>query len=449
VALAASLALARGILGPLKDLRQAAQQVGQGKVPSLPLQALPELRTVFETLQAAGVQLAESQAERERLVNAAQAVRQQAEDANRTKDEFLAMLGHELRNPLAPITTALRLMALRQPEALQNERRVLERQVAHMTRLVDDLLDVSRFARGKVQLRREPLDLREVVQRAVEMVQPLLDRRSAPLRLELPPQPAWVAGDAVRLAQVVSNLLTNAAKFTPPEGRIAVRLRLRDPEVELTVEDSGAGIAPELLPRVFELFVQGRQSPDRQVGGLGLGLGIVRTLVALHGGSVRAASEGEGRGSRFTVTLPRALPGQVSSTISAPVPLQAPNARRVLLVDDNHDALDMLAQLLRSEGHEVQVAGHAAQALALLEHWTPDVALLDLGLPGMDGFELARRLRASPRWRLLPLVAVTGYGHEADRERALAAGFDEHLVKPVDAQALAKVIERLVSAEKA
>jgi CheY-like chemotaxis protein len=201
-----------------------------------------------------------------------------------------------------------------------------------------------------------------------------------------------------------------------------------------------------LLPRVFELFVQGRQSPDRQVGGLGLGLAIVRTLVELHGGSVRATSEGEGRGSRFTVTLPRALHGRVSSTISTPVPLDAPHARRILLVDDNHDALDMMAQLLRSAGHEVQVAGHAAQALALLEHWTPGLALLDLGLPGMDGFDLARRLRADPRWRNLPLVAVTGYGHESDRERALDAGFDEHLVKPVDAQALAAVIERLASA---
>jgi CheY-like chemotaxis protein/two-component sensor histidine kinase len=336
-------------------------------------------------------------------------------------------------------------MALRQPDALQNERRVLERQVAHMTRLVDDLLDVSRFARGKVQLKREPLDLREIVMRAVEMVQPLLDRRAEPVKVELPPQPVWVAGDAVRLAQVFSNLLSNAAKFTPFDGRIAIRLTRRDAEVDVTVEDGGAGIAPELLPRVFELFVQGRQAPDRQVGGLGLGLAIVRTLVELHGGNVRAASEGEGRGSRFTVTLPRALHGRVSSTLTAPAPLEPPNARRILLVDDNHDALEMMAQLLRSAGHEVHVAGPAAQALALLEHWTPSLALLDIGLPGMDGFDLARRLRSDPRWRSLPLVAVTGYGHESDRERALDAGFDEHLVKPVDAQALAAVIERLAS----
>jgi CheY-like chemotaxis protein/anti-sigma regulatory factor (Ser/Thr protein kinase) len=265
------------------------------------------------------------------------------------------------------------------------------------------------------------------------------------VKVELPPQPVWVAGDAVRLAQVFSNLLSNAAKFTPFDGRIAIRLTRRDAEVDVTVEDGGAGIAPELLPRVFELFVQGRQAPDRQVGGLGLGLAIVRTLVELHGGSVRATSEGEGRGSRFTVTLPRALHGRVSSTISTPVPLDTPHARRILLVDDNHDALEMMAQLLRSAGHEVHVAGHAAQALALLEHWTPSLALLDIGLPGMDGFDLARRLRSDPRWRSLPLVAVTGYGHESDRERALDAGFDEHLVKPVDAQALAAVIERLAS----
>jgi CheY-like chemotaxis protein/two-component sensor histidine kinase len=318
-----------------------------------------------------------------------------------------------------------------------------------MTRLLDDLHDVSRFTRGKVQLKRELLDLREVVARALEIVQPLLDVRGRALKLDLPPQPVWVSGDAVRLAQVFSNLLSNAAKFTPPDGRIALRLVLRDPEVEVTVEDSGNGIAPELLPRLFDLFVQGRQAPDRQVGGLGLGLAIVRTLVELHGGSVRAASEGEGRGSRFTVTLPRALQGQVSSTISAPVPLDAPHGRRILLVDDNPDALEMLSQLLRGQGHEVQVAMHAAQALALLEHWRPDLALLDLGLPGMDGLELARRLRADARWRTLPLVAVTGYGHESDRERTRAAGFDEHLVKPADAQALAGVIERLASAAEA
>ena len=443
--LAAAVAMSRGVSKPLRALRQAAQDLGAGRVPGAPSHSLPELREVFQTLQRAGEERQRSDSERARLMSEAQSARLQAEEANRSKDEFLAMLGHELRNPLAPISTALRLMALRQPDTLTHERRVLERQVAHLTRLVDDLLDVSRFARGKVQIRREPLDLCEVVTRSVEMVQPVLDQRPAPVKVELPSTPVYVSGDAVRLAQVFSNLLTNAAKFTPFEGRITLRVRALDRAAEVSVEDSGNGIAPDLLPRVFDLFVQGRQSSDRQVGGLGLGLAIVKTLVELHGGSVRAESEGEGRGSRFVVTLPTLTQASLSTAMPAAARLPS-SGRRILAVDDNVDAVETLAQVLRGLGHVVQTAHHAAHALALVEQACPDIAVLDIGLPGMDGLELARRLRADARCKGLRLVALTGYGHESDRERALASGFDEHLVKPVDVDQLQATIERLCEA---
>ena len=379
-----------------------------------------------------------------RLYADAQAARRQAETANRAKDEFLAMLGHELRNPLAPIVTALHLMARRGDGDTTMERRIIERQVAHLSRLVDDLLDVSRIARGKIQLEQERIDLRTAVATALELTQPALEQRVRAVDVELPDEPAFVAGDAVRLAQVLGNLLTNAAKFTPPDGRIALRLRRDGDAVELAVEDDGSGIAPELLPHVFDLFTQGEQGMDRRTGGLGLGLAIVKTLVRLHGGTVSAHSDGAGRGSRFVVRLPAA---------GAPPPPAAPQAGgtapvhrcgRILLVDDNRDAADMLCVLLRDAGHEVCTASDAVAALAALGHFAPDLALLDIGLPGMDGYELASRLRGDPRTAGLCLVALTGYGRESDRMRALAI-FDEHLVKPVVGERLLEVVARLLA----
>jgi signal transduction histidine kinase/CheY-like chemotaxis protein len=440
----AAAALARGVLRPARSLRAAAEALGRGEQPLPAASNVEELQAVSDALVAAAARRQADAAERTRLYEAAQQARAQAEAANRAKDEFLAMLGHELRNPLAPIVTALQLMGRHDAQAHQAERRILQRQVAHLTRLVDDLLDVARFARGKVQLQLSALDLRDAVARALELVEPLLASRR-PLALTLPPAPVMVQGDAVRLAQVFGNLLANAAKFTPPDGRIALTLRLQDEGAEVLIEDEGQGIAPELLPQVFDLFVQGRQSLDRHVGGLGLGLAIVRTLVELHGGRVAAASEGEGRGSRFSVWLPLARvqaaaePAPALPAASVPPP-SAVASRRILLVDDNLDALQTLQTLLELDGHRVQPATGAEEALAGFEAAAPDVAILDIGLPGMDGYELARRLRALPGGADCRLIALTGYGHELDRARALQAGFDEHLTKPVEIAALEAMI---------
>ncbi len=379
-----------------------------------------------------------------RLYAEAETARRQAEAANRAKDEFLAMLGHELRNPLAPIVTALSLMARRGDDAHVRERRIIERQVAHLLRLVDDLLDVSRITQGKVQLQRERVDMKAVVARAVELTEPVFERRQRPIELHLPQARAHVIGDAVRLAQVLSNLLTNAAKFTPPDGLIAMRMTVAAGQVDVEVADSGSGIAPDLLPRVFDLFSQGNQPIDRTSGGLGLGLAIVRTLAQMHGGSVRAASDGPGRGSRFTVSLP--LADDHGEITPEPEPREtSPGSGSVLVVDDNVDAAETLALLLEQAGYVVQIAGDGDEALRLLDHFEPELALLDLGLPAMDGHELARRLRADPRTAHIRLAALTGYGSARDRART-SLHFDEHLVKPVAADVLLEAVARLLGA---
>jgi signal transduction histidine kinase len=379
-----------------------------------------------------------------RLYVEADQARREAEQANRAKDEFLAMLGHELRNPLAPIVTALHLMSMRGESATLGERRIIARQVAHLSRLVDDLLDVSRITRGKIELRREVVDLAGVVDKAIELAQPLLERRERPIDLNLPGQPVRVEGDGVRLAQVVSNLLTNAAKFTPEDGSIRVCVRVDGAHAEVAVEDEGCGIAPSLLPHVFDLFVQGSQTLDRQSGGLGLGLTIVKTLVHMHRGSVTAHSAGLGHGARFVVRLPCAA--QVAAPAAAPaIERNAATRRgRVLVVDDNADAAETLAALLENEGYELRTARDASAAFHALASFSADVAILDIGLPLMSGYDVARTLRADSRFPRLRLVALTGYGREPDRQRALESGFDEHLVKPVAAERLLEVLGRLL-----
>jgi signal transduction histidine kinase/PAS domain-containing protein len=396
-----------------------------------------DLRVAVELADRAGLAVAHARAYAE-----AERARQEAEQANRTKDEFLAMLGHELRNPLAPIVTAVHLMKMRRADLFERERTIIERQVRHLVTLVDDLLDVSRITRGKVELNREPVDLNDTVARALELAAPLIEQRKHEVALELAPL-LMVDGDAVRLSQVVANLLTNAAKYTAPGGHISVRAAHADGQVVLRVRDDGIGVEPELLPRVFELFVQGRQNLDRAGGGLGLGLAIVRSVVELHGGTVAVASEGEGRGSEFTIRLPRGVMRKRSS-MPAPAP-GAPVATRsrVLVVDDNTDALHTLSDALRAHGHEVHTAEDAASALAVAEQTQPEIAVLDIGLPGMDGYELARRLRQLPGFASIKLVAVTGYGQASDKQRAHEAGFDDHLVKPVALAALRAVLDRL------
>jgi signal transduction histidine kinase len=376
-----------------------------------------------------------------RLYAEAEAARREAERANRAKDEFLAVLGHELRNPLAPIVMALELME-RSPKDSTVQRRIIERQVLHLTRLVDDLLDVSRITQGKIALRRERVDLAGVVDKALELTRPVFERRTRSLALEVA-DGCCVEGDEMRLAQVVSNLLINAAKFTPDPGAIRLQLCAEEDHARIEVADEGIGMEASLVPHVFDLFVQGKQSIDRVAGGLGLGLAIVRTLVHMHGGDVEARSEGIGRGSVFTVRLPLIAAGaQPDAPRAMSEPAHASRHARVLVVDDNRDAATTLATLLDLQGYVVATAADAAQALSAIASFIPDIAIFDIGLPGMDGYELAlevRRRASPPR-----LLALTGYGTASDRERALAAGFDDHLVKPVDPDRLFEALDHVM-----
>ncbi len=380
---------------------------------------------------------------RNELEEALRCAREQAEAASRAKDEFLAMLGHELRNPLSPIVTALELMKLRGDGRLGREAQVIERQTRHLVRLVDDLLDVSRVTRGVLELRRQTVDLRDVLAKATEIASPLLEVRQHHFEVQAPPRGTlFVDADEARLSQVIANLLTNAAKYTPPGGHVTLEARREGREVLVEVRDDGNGIAPELLPQVFDLFVQGRRTLERGEGGLGIGLALVRSLTQLHGGTVSAKSAGAGKGSAFTVRLPAA--GPLESPAQRPsrqVRRSAP-ARRVLLVDDNEDALAMLAELLRSAGHEIREARDGPSALVVAQRFRPEVAVLDIGLPAMDGYELAARLRLQMNGFCPLLVALSGYGQEADRERSAAAGFALHLVKPLEVADLLAAIER-------
>ena len=368
--------------------------------------------------------------------------RHEAEVANRAKDEFLAMLGHELRNPLAPILTALQLLRLRGIKAAERERQVIERQVQHLVSLVDDLLDVSRITRGKIQLNPRPVNISEVVAKAIETASPLLEQKGHALQVDVPREGLVVDGEGDRLAQIVANLLTNAAKYTENGGRITLRAAPVGGEAVIRVEDTGIGIDPDMLPRVFDLFVQERQALDRAHGGLGLGLTIVRSLAQLHGGRVEAHSEGPGRGAEFVVYLPlstreaRAAEEQVETTLRRP-----DRVRQVLVVDDNVDAATMLAEALTAHGHVAHIAADGVEALQLAADLQPDVVLLDIGLPVMDGYEVARRFAADTRLAGIKLVAVTGYGQEQDRRRSAQAGFASHMVKPVDLEHLRQIVE--------
>lgn len=356
--------------------------------------------------------------------------------ADQRKDDFLAMLAHELRNPLAPISTAAHLLRVAHSgdAHIAQTAAIISRQVDHMTGLVDDLLDVSRVTRGLVTLARERLDMTAVVADAVEQITPLAAQRNHRLELQLPSEPTVVEGDHKRLVQVVANLLNNATKYTPDGGHILVRLESDSREHVLTIADNGIGMASELVARVFDLFAQAERTPDRSQGGLGLGLALVKSLVDLHGGAVEARSRGLGEGSVFTVHLPRFAAGQVVNRHrNAEIAIASAAERlRVLLVDDNTDAIDVLQACLQAAGHEVHVAYTSGEALALARHQIPDVCLIDIGLPDFDGNQLARRMRADPDLSHAVLIAMTGYGRKEDRDRAMAAGFDDYLVKPLD-----------------
>ena len=380
-----------------------------------------------------------------RDITARRAAEQELRENDRRKDEFLAMLAHELRNPLAPIRNAAHTLALlgTPDDRIHWVSGVIERQVGLMTRLVDDLLDVSRITSGKITLKREPVSIAAVIAQAAEAARPPAESRKEALEVDVAPDVGWVDGDQARLVQVVGNLLDNAIKYTEEGGHIRLTARADDREVVIAVRDSGVGIAADLLPHVFDLFAQADRSLERRQGGLGIGLTLVRRLVDMHGGRVEAASEGPGRGSEFTIRLPRlavdaAEPG-AEPALETPEGPPGP-ARRVLVVDDQPDSTDSLALFLRLRGHEVHTASDGPGALEEFARCQPEVVFLDLGLPGMSGYDVARRLRAMPEAREVRLVAVTGYGTEEDRERTRAAGFDVHLAKPVDPLAVEELL---------
>ncbi|CAN5773877.1 hypothetical protein BH11MYX3_BH11MYX3_01430 [soil metagenome] len=359
---------------------------------------------------------------------------EEGQAAGRRRDELLAVLGHELRNPLAPIVASLDLIRLRGGTPGGRELEIIERQVHHLRRLVNDLLDVSRLARGAVTLQRASVRVQDAITDALEASEHALLVRKHHVTVDVSPE-LQVAADRARLTQVLVNVIANAAKYTPPGGEITVRALVTEGAAVISVKDNGRGISPQLLPHVFDLFHQGAQSIDRGDGGLGLGLAIVKNLVELHGGSVSAASAGADQGTEVILRWPLALPEYAAPRAASHRP------RKILVVDDNVDAAETLAEMLRLLGHDVVVAYNAIAALATAETAKPQLALLDLGLPVVDGYQLAQQIRAHPDLAKVSLVALTGYGSERERERAKQAGFDHHLVKPLDPDLLAKLLD--------
>ena len=408
--------------------------------------SLEERHRQIAKLQQRARALETEVAERKQLDRALRAEREHLREANRRKDEFLAMLGHELRNPLNPILTALDLMDMRGDEHSRREREIIRRQAMHLAGLIEDLLDVSRVTGGKITLRREPTEIASVIARAIEMASPLLEQRAHLLTIAVPQRGLLVEADPIRLPQIFANLLMNAAKYTERGGHISVAARQRDGEIETEVRDDGIGIAPELLATIFEPFVQGSRSLDRAEGGLGLGLALVRSLTRLHGGTVSAQSDGLGKGSCFTVRLPvlcEVPRTQLAKSADPSGPAAPPEKlERVLIVDDNADCALGFAEALRLLGHHVEVAFDGPRALTVAAEFKPTVALIDIGLPVMDGYELARKLRQAARSRPVKLIAVTGYGEDANRAMSLEAGFDIHTVKPLGLESLRNLLER-------
>jgi signal transduction histidine kinase/CheY-like chemotaxis protein len=415
-----------------------AEAIAGGLRPSLPPSRVTEIQRLLDALSRSAALLDTRQRERDEQLARADLARAEAEAADRAKDQFLAMLGHELRNPLAPALTALHLMKLRGDERSTRERDVLERQLRHMARLVDDLLDVSRLQRGAIELRRERFNLADAVARAVEMTTPAFVEKQQRLDVDVA-DGLEVDADQIRIAQVLSNILANAAKYTERGGHVTLRAREEHGDAVIECCDNGVGMAADLVPRVFDLFVQGQRGLDRQQGGLGLGLAVARTLVQLHGGTIEAASAGANQGSTFSVRLPLAAGGAASPTVGAETDtrrLEAVATGPILVVDDNLDALEMLLVAFQQAGLSAFGAATASQALDLAARLHPAAAVLDIGLPGMDGFELARVLRLRANGRALRLIALTGYGREQDMAAAEAAGFDAFFVKPAEISAL-------------
>jgi signal transduction histidine kinase/ActR/RegA family two-component response regulator len=449
ISAAGAVALSRRLTRDIGAAADAAQALADGSGPQIVPSIVTEVRRLGHSLDLSAGLLDQRERERDEHVAHAEAARREAETATRTKDQFLAMLGHELRNPLSPIATALHVLKLR-GEHKSRELAIIERQVVHLTRLVDDLMDVSRITRGKVDLTPRPIEIHSVIMQATEMTSPLLEQRQHQLSIDVPASGLVVNGDVDRLAQVFANLLSNAAKYTPHGGHVKVRAQREDEDIVIRVADNGQGLAGDLVPHVFDLFVQGAQTADRREGGLGLGLTLVRSLVALHHGRVQAHSDGPGRGSTFTVRLPAAIGAAAAAAGNAPLTApQTSKPLRLLVVDDNVDAAEMLAGVLRDQQHSVTIAHDGPTALAAAEAFAPHVAVLDIGLPVMDGYEVAAQLRQRMGAAVPAFIALTGYGQAHDRARSRAAGFHEHCVKPVDIDVLLRAIDSAAAEREA
>jgi CheY-like chemotaxis protein len=400
------------------------------------VQGIEEVGDVQRALQAASTAIREREALQQREQVALKA-------ADRAKDEFLAMLGHELRNPLSAITTSSHVLRAAQPGSRMHtqSQAIIERQARQMTRLVEDLLDISRLTMGKVALHPEPFDLAQLCAQLVQTWEQ--SGRVAPGRIRTELAPAWVEADRARIEQVVANLLDNASRFTPEGKRIHLRVRAGQGQSVVEVADEGAGIEPAMLPDVFKPFAQAPQGVDRSHGGLGLGLAVVHRLVEMHGGTVSVQSPGRGQGATFTVALPEAQAPDRTDPMPEPARKAAATGLRVLVVEDGDDAREMMEAMLSLHGHEVRTAPDGAAALREAARFAPDAVLLDIGLPDLDGYEVARRLRAAPGSRGAFLVALTGYGQSEDEAAAYAAGFDRHMTKPVEPAALARLLAEI------
>jgi signal transduction histidine kinase len=441
-----------------RNLGEANERLAEANT-TLQAEKTRELETLNNILQRANQELEAANRSLQTEVTERARVELALKEADRHKDEFLAMLAHELRNPLAPIRNAVELMhrkAINDPQLVWS-RDVIERQLAHMTRLVDDLLDVSRITRGKINLNKEVIEIGALIARTVETVQPLIEERGHELSVQLPTGTLMVLGDPTRLSQALGNVLGNAAKYTERGGHITLSATELESEVEIRVTDNGIGIPADLLPTIFNLFTQLDRTSGPTPGGLGIGLALVQRLIEMHGGSVTAHSDGPGRGSEFVIRLPLFIRERVEAGQSSNKPSaleqsmtnveEAPrNQRRILVADDNNDALESLATLLQLSGHEVYTAANGAVALESAEQHRPEVALLDIGMPKLDGYEVARRIRAQPWGRRITLVALTGWGQDSDRRRSQEAGFDSHLVKPLDLDKLTELLATLPTA---
>ena len=434
VAFAVTTLVGRRIADPIRSLAAGARSLGRGgELRLVDVDGVREISEVAVALRDAGAAVRE----RERLLEREKEALQAADAA---KDEFLAMLSHELRNPLAAMNTASHVLKVADPgnPAAARARSVMERQTRHMTRLIEDLLDVSRIAMGKATLEKAPLDLAEAVSHVVDGWR--AGGRLSAHRFEYFASPVWIEADRARIEQIASNLLENAVKFTPPGNSITLAVEREQGAAVLRVSDEGEGVPPELLGRIFDLFVQGERGLDRGKGGLGIGLALVERLTQLQGGTVSAASGGHGQGATFTVRFPAVQPADARVAAQAPRPAAA--SRRILIIEDNDDAREMLRESLEMSGHEVSVARDGASGLAIAARASPEIALVDVGLPDMDGYQVAQRLRSAANGRML-IVALTGYGQPEDRRRALDAGFDVHLTKPVENDRLETILATL------